>query len=260
MTPLLGLLLEDLTRTRIREIAPHTLVVLPVGAVEQHGPHLPVGTDAFCVEHLARQAALRASERIPVVVTPTLPFGSSHHHQPLGGTMSIGSQTYYHLVRDLCESLVKCGFTRIFIVNGHGGNHDLLQVVARDTALAWPASVAAVSYWQVAWEALVATGAKDRGALPGHAGAFETSLIMALRTDLTVLLPEERHGAVQTDPGDGCVRWHVHGWWEHIDGYTDEPGRASAECGRDWLERTTLGLAQAFERFYHAGGARPETS
>ena len=252
MKSLPELLLGDLTRTQIREIAARTLVVLPVGAIEQHGPHLPVGTDTFCVEHIARHATSRASEDIPVVVTPTLPFGSSHHHQPLGATMSIRSQTYYHLVRDLCESLVKCGFTRIFIVNGHGGNHDLLQVVARDIALEYLASVAAVSYWQASEERSSTTEMKGTAPLPGHAGVFETSLIMALRTDLTLRLPTKRRGGVDPVAEDGSIRWHLHGWWERIDGYTDDPRHASAGWGREWLDGKIMELARALIKFYHA--------
>ena len=88
-------LLEELNREEIRELARHALAVMPVAATEQHGPHLPVGTDMFTVEHIARRAADEAADRIPVVVTPTLPFGSSHHHFPFGGTLSLTTETYY---------------------------------------------------------------------------------------------------------------------------------------------------------------------
>ena len=70
------LLLQELTRAESRQIAPETLVVWPVGALEQHGPHLPVGTDYLTVETLGRRSAQQASGRIPVFVAPPLPFGS----------------------------------------------------------------------------------------------------------------------------------------------------------------------------------------
>src|SRR5688500_12711576 len=95
------LLLQELTREEANAIAPAALVVLPVGATEQHGPHLPVGTDTFAVEHLARAAAAEAARDIPIVVAPTFPFGSSPNHLPLGGTMSLGTETYYRAVSDL---------------------------------------------------------------------------------------------------------------------------------------------------------------
>jgi creatinine amidohydrolase len=178
------ILLEELTREEARTAAPHALVVLPVGATEQHGPHLPVGTDSLTIEYLARAAATVAAAQIPVLVAPTLPFGSSHHHLPFGGTMSLGTETYYRVLYDLVESLLTSGFRQIFLLNGHGGNSELMQLVVRDLALKHPSRLAAASYWTVAWEALVEEEAHVPGRLPGHAGAFETSQVMALRPDL----------------------------------------------------------------------------
>src|SRR6266511_1728752 len=98
------LLLHKLTREEAGAVAPATLLVFPVGAIEQHGPHLPVWTDTWVVEHIARAAAVAAADEIPVLVAPTLPFGSSHHHLPFGGTMSLGTETYYRALCDLVES------------------------------------------------------------------------------------------------------------------------------------------------------------
>src|SRR5262245_39354742 len=144
----LRLLLEEMTRVEARSAAAGgALLVWPLGAIEQHGPHLPVGTDTITIESLTRRAAERAAQPLPIVVAPTLPFGSSHHHVPFGGTMSLGSEAYYRIVCELTESLIQSGFHRLFLVNGHGGNHELLQLVARDLALKHPISIAAASYW-----------------------------------------------------------------------------------------------------------------
>src|SRR5438034_9863512 len=126
------LLLHEFTRTELAALAPDALLVLPTGAIEQHGPHLPIGTDFFAVEHVTRTAAAEAAAQIPVLVTPTMPFGSSHHHLPFGGTMSLSTETYYRVIYELAESLIVSGFRRMFIVNGHGGNNELIQLVARD--------------------------------------------------------------------------------------------------------------------------------
>ena len=88
------LLFEELTRDEIRTLAPNTMALLPVGAMEQHGPHLPVGTDSFTVEYIARTAAAELAADVPVLVAPTLPFGSSHHHLPFSGTLSLGTETW----------------------------------------------------------------------------------------------------------------------------------------------------------------------
>ena len=85
----------------------------------------------------ARRRA-RRPHQIPLVVTPTLPFGSSEHHFPFGGTISLSTTVYYDAVTAIVESLVRDGFRRIFLVNGHGGNHELIQLVARDVALRLP--------------------------------------------------------------------------------------------------------------------------
>ncbi|MEI7772206.1 MAG: creatininase family protein, partial [Chloroflexales bacterium] len=194
------LLLDELTRAEARALAPDALVVLPVGATEQHGPHLPVGTDRMIVEHVARAAAAQVAGAIPVVVAPTLPFGSSHHHVPFGGTLSLGTETYYRALVDLAESLIASGFRRIFILNGHGGNSELIQLVARDLALKHPATLAAAPYWTIAWDALVAERAHVAAGLPGHAGTFETSLVLALRPDLVREPRPHRDAPADTDP------------------------------------------------------------
>src|SRR5262245_34367011 len=118
-------LLHELTREDARAAAADTLLLLPVGSVEQHGPHLPLGTDFMTAEHLALEAAERAGREIPVVVAPTLPFGSSHHHIPFGGTMSLSTETYYRLLYELGSSLADSGFRILFLINGHGGNHEV---------------------------------------------------------------------------------------------------------------------------------------
>ncbi|MGE3799099.1 MAG: creatininase family protein, partial [Thermomicrobiales bacterium] len=80
-------LFHELTREEIgRRARDGAIAVLPTGAIEQHGPHLPVGTDTFAVEHIVRFAAASIADRVPVLVTPTLPFGCSPHHLSFGGT------------------------------------------------------------------------------------------------------------------------------------------------------------------------------
>ncbi|MCA1553406.1 MAG: creatininase family protein [Chloroflexi bacterium] len=253
------LLLHELTREEARTAAPDTLLIFPVGATEQHGPHLPVGTDWLTIEHVARTAAVAVASSIPVVVAPTLPFGSSHHHLPFGGTMSLGTETYFRVLYELCESLIVGGFRRIFILNGHGGNHELVQLAARDLALKHAVSIAAASYWTIAWDALVAIGAHEQGNLPGHSGIYETSQMMALRPEL-VREPRPHRDAVGSgDPRGFAAPYRVetHGSWQAMDGYTDSPDQADAERGTRYLDAVVGALARAFGEFY-AGKATAE--
>lgn len=246
------LLLQEITRTVAREQAAETLVVWPVGALEQHGPHLPVGTDYLTVESLSRAAAQQAAGQIPVLVAPTLPFGSSQHHLPFGGTMSLSTEVYYRIVYELAESLIISGFRKIFIVNGHGGNNELVQLVARDLALKHPVSMAAASYWTVAWDALVALDAHKPGRLPGHAGAFETSLILALHPDLVQEPRPHRDNVAGSDPRSFYrpYRAEHHGSWQAIDGYSDSPDRGDAEKGQAYWSAIVDALAAAMVEFY----------
>src|SRR5712691_8251610 len=95
VTPERSLLFAELSRTDLADLAPRSLAIVPLGATEQHGPHLPTGTDFFHAEWVARDAAKRAAGRISLVVTPTLPFGSSEHHFPFGATISLSTTVYY---------------------------------------------------------------------------------------------------------------------------------------------------------------------
>jgi creatinine amidohydrolase len=247
-------LFNELTRVAAKEWAANGLLVIPVGATEQHGPHLPVGTDTFAVETISRRAAEAASDSIPVVVSPTLPFGCSPHHLPFGGTMSLSTEVYYRAVSDLVESLIIGGWTRILVVNGHGGNSELIQLVVRDLALKHPANLAALAYWNSAWDALIDDGVHLNGRMPGHAGAFESSLVLALRPELVVEPRPARPGNHASDPKGNAPRYRLetNGSWQVIDGYTDSPAAGSAELGAGYLDVIVEELRKTMIDFYEA--------
>jgi len=250
------LLFDELTREALQEVGADALFVWPVGATEQHGPHLPVGTDAFHAERVTRDAAAIAARTIPVVLVPILPFGSSPHHLPFGGTMSLATETYYRIVLELAESLITGGVRRLFIVNGHGGNHELVQLVARDLALRHEVDVGAGSWWAMAWDALVDVGAHETGRFPGHSGAFETSLVLAMRPDLVHPPLPHRQEPGSTDPRrfGGLHRTERHGFWQRIDGYTDSPDLGDADRGRRFLEVAARAVAEQLVAFWSGGG------
>ena len=112
-------------------LARDPLVVLPIGALEQHGPHLPVGVDANSVEEVALRTAeaLRGSEP-PTLVLPTLWYGYSPHHMTFKGTVTLRSETFLAVAADIAELILSHGGRRIVLLNGHGGNVGSLDVVA----------------------------------------------------------------------------------------------------------------------------------
>jgi len=244
-------LLHEITRDEAARRASGALAVLPVGATEQHGPHLPLGTDFLIVEHVTRASALQAQATVDVLVAPTFQTGSSHHHLPFGGTISLATERYYGALRDMTASLIQSGFRRIFIVNGHGGNHELIELVVRDLALSHACNLGAASYWDLARASLAERAPDLGGRLPGHAGAFETSLIMALHPDLVAdPLPhrtaeELQRSIVPTAP----FRAERHGFWQRIDGYTDSPDHARAELGQRLLEIIVAAVASELVSF-----------
>ena len=246
--------LEELTREQARAFAPEGLVVLPVAAIEQHGPHLPLGTDLYETSHVAERAVAAAAASIPVVLAPALPYGSSHHHLPWSGTMSLRGEVLAAVLADLLASLATGGFRRVFLLNGHGGNHELVELAARDAALAHDLDVAAGSWWAMAREAMLASGAGALGRVPGHAGGFESSLVLALRPELVAAELPARPGAAA--PPAAGHRTERHGAWVASDGFSDDPSQASAAAGAALLEVAARVVADAlvgFQREPRAG-------
>lgn len=153
------------------EASPHAWVLIPLGSTEQHGPHLPMATDAIIAEAVACAAApgIREQARCPVVVAPTLPYGASGEHQDFPGTLSIG----HHGLQVFLIELIRSASTwaeRIVLVNAHGGNEPTLSAIVR----------------QMRGEGHGVIGAGCGLAAPtdSHAGHDETSVMLHLRPDL----------------------------------------------------------------------------
>ncbi|RKN66088.1 creatininase family protein [Paenibacillus ginsengarvi] len=236
-------------------------ILVPLAATEQHGPHLPVYTDTWIAGHIAEESVRAAGRDVPVLLAPVLPIGCSEHHLSFGGTISLSPMTYFAVLRDIGESLVKDGFRKIIFLNGHGGNEPMMQQVANDLAVRHPIWTAAASYWSLARESLQRIDASEVGPVPGHAGGFETSAIMALgdglvRTDRIGATHPERDWIFAGPPGAFVGR---HGELTGCDGYTDAPVRATAEKGRlyldtiaeavsGWIVRTVQAMDRGEER------------
>jgi creatinine amidohydrolase len=245
---------NESSRDELQALLPESIVLLPTGATEQHGPHLPTGHDSFTVAEIAERAARRCGAN--VVLAPTLTFGSSHHHLPFGGTLTLSTETYYRVVTDLVESMTAGGARQIFLLNGHGGNQELNQLVARDVARLQPpnaaVTIAAASYWQVAAASLASDEMLAGMPLPGHAGQFETSTMLAMSPQRI----REPRLVRDADPYPGeviaGVRLETTGSWQVFDGYTDFPHRATAELGERILEHVIRDVAAALDTLARA--------
>lgn len=246
-------LLADHTREEIRQLAASSTVVLPTASIEQHGPHLPIRTDSTLCGTVARLAAEQANT--PVLVAPVLIYGNSHHHRPFPGVLSLASDTYMQAVTEVVEGLILSGFRKIILLNGHGGNTDSNRVVALDVPnrLGHPVAIGAAAYWDIARPALVEAGLIAGELVPGHAGRFETALMMAIQPQLV-----NEEGLGQTtdqsqaakglfaDLTGGTVQ--IHGNWAASAGYSDNPAAATKEEGQAMLDV----IVERVARFYVA--------
>jgi len=233
-----------------------SLVIIPVGAIEQHGPHLATGTDFMIVSEVTKAAVSVIAKEIDVIQIPTLPFGFSDHHLQFGATVSLRPETLQLVLLDICQSLLDSGFRNLFILNGHGGNNEIVSIVAREFAIDNDLRVGASSYWVMAWDELVKEGAHKSNRLPGHAGAFETSMMRFLRPNLVKEPLPERSGEFSSNPKSfyGAFVAEDPRNWTKIDGYSDSPTKAISTDGERWFQASVSGVAQALREFME--GAR----
>ncbi|MBI3976792.1 MAG: creatininase family protein [Chloroflexi bacterium] len=171
---------QEMRRGEIEEVAKaEGIPIVPVGSIEQHGPHLPLNTDICDAWSIAQRAAER-SERFPIVVAPPIWWGVSPYHMGFPGTISLRPETLDALIVDVCTSIHAHGFAKIVLLNGHGGNF-LQPVVTRLTAEGVPTAV--VTYWDLMREEMAAISQTDGGSI-GHSGEMETSLQLFLQPHL----------------------------------------------------------------------------
>ena len=220
------------------------LVLLPVAATEQHGPHLPTGTDTFLCEEACRRTAEIVSATRPIVVAPTLWMGLSEHHVAYGGTFSVSLPTWHAILRELCTSILRAGFKRIVIVNGHGGNISALNALTVDLTRETGAAIATTSYISFA-EAEAAAILEDQDGLQ-HACEGETSMIMAIRPEL-VDLDQLGHAVGPNATRSQALARPLHVWKSFQEmtpsGVFGDARRASADKGERLLAAASANMA-----------------
>jgi creatinine amidohydrolase len=184
---------HEMTFPQLRQVPRlSTVVVAPIAACEQHSRHLPTFTDTILVTGVAEGVEERMPDR--VLLLPTLWFGASAHHLRFGATLSAEVDTHIDMLCDLLVPLLEDGYTRVLLLNGHGGNIDTMHVALRRLQPRYrDRLLTAASYWDLA-EAELSALARGPRKIMGHACEFETSMIMALRPEL--VLKEE----IQDDP------------------------------------------------------------
>ncbi|MCC6467279.1 MAG: creatininase family protein [Alphaproteobacteria bacterium] len=158
------------------------IVLVPIGATEQHGPHLPVQVDARLAGEVCVRAARIVAKHEPIVTLPSIWFGMSEHHMRLGGTITLDFETMYAVIRCVVRSLREHGFRRIFILNGHGGNTTALENIVGELTIKHQIPLACGTYWDIAQDAIAKLLEKQKRLL--HACEAETSMMLALTPEL----------------------------------------------------------------------------
>jgi creatinine amidohydrolase/Fe(II)-dependent formamide hydrolase-like protein len=212
------------------------IALLPVGAIEQHGPHLPLDTDAFDADYLALRVAEACSDPKPLVL-PNIPYGVSYHHDEFKGTVSISNDTLAKLVYDIGMSISHNGIKKLVIINAHGGNSPALnyaaQMINRDAHIFVCVDTGETSdvdiYAQVETPNDV------------HAGEIETSTSLAVRPNLVKMdqvrreVPEFSSRYLDFTSKRG-VLWYAYTQKISQSGVMGDPTKASAEKGKKFWE------------------------
>ncbi len=219
-----------------------SVLVVPVGSVEQHGPHMPVATDVVLADAVARGAAATASaDDVPVLVSPPVWTGSSDHHLHWGGTITLEVATMLTVLTQIARSALQNGFDAIFFLNGHGGNSPIVSAATKTVGTEHPhVEVIATTYYFLA-EPVAEEIRDSRYGGMSHAGEFETSLMLHLAPELV----REREYAVDyREEPKGGYDGAFHDFFSHGPlsvyraadsqtgpGTTGDPTLASAEKG-----------------------------
>lgn len=174
------------------------VALLPTGSTEQHGPALPLGTD-----HIAAEAIARDIDRDDTIVLPTVPVGVSEHHRQFEGTLWVAPETFERYVRETAASIASHGVRKLVLVNGHGGNTDALQRVARSLRQSETAYAAPWNWWEALGDKREAWFEENGG----HADALETSVMLSIAGDR---VEEDRLAAAEAGASEGWGKT-VHG-------------------------------------------------
>ncbi len=236
---------RDLTRLEMEQInKKETIVLIPVGAVEQHGNQAPLGTDDIIAEAMVKHIGSALEEAgeadFPMLVFPVIPVGLSTEHKNFCGTVTLKPDTYYHLLYDICTSLARHGFRKIAFLVCHGGNMPVIQVLSRELRSELgiaPFFLSSGAFGHPDVKATVSEG----NIWDFHGGEMETSMVMAVDESLVKLETAEAgmpssfvHNKALLPYGNVSIGW-VSEDWKTKDGKPigigGDPTGATAEKG-----------------------------
>lgn len=230
--------LADLSWPQVEEaVKTDPVVILPIGTIEAHGPGLPLDVDA----HTVGEIALAVGERVGALVAPTVAYGYSSTWTRYPGTLTLKAETLDRVLCDILESLIRTGFRKLFLLNGHRHNYSVMETVARSTMDRFHSEIpdlvlATGSYWEIARDEINRLRRSERGGM-AHACELETSLQLYLRPDRVNLeaIRSANRLPAGWDLGDHqppVLLWRAWIGPERHSGIIGHPEHASAEAGK----------------------------
>lgn len=243
----------------------NTVIIQPMGAIEQHGHHLPLAVDAVITAGVLGHALAALDPAIPAFALPPLYYGKSNEHWRFPGTITLTATTLTHVLMDVGHSLFQAGFRKLILLNGHGGQPQVLEIVARDLhqqyADFW---VFPHFVWSVPHCAADLLTPKEL-AEGIHAGDAETSLLLALlpdQVDMSQAIAEYPPVLAATSPlsleGALPISWATHDLSRS--GVIGDPTTASRAKGLQLLDSLAQGWVEVFQAVHTFHWPEPESS
>lgn len=233
--------LFEMTRPEVEQAlaAGIDTVVVTFGATEQHGLHLPLGTDFMWGEELGERVARALGDAL---VAPGVRIGCSEHHMDFAGSLTLREETFIQVVADLCHSLTRHGFHHIVLIPTHGGNFTPLARAVEAVQPEVPETNLIAFTDLMTFMDEIFRVAGEHGVTPeqagGHAGEHETSLMLAVRPDL-VAMAEAQPGYVGDQLGVAPIVFEQGFRAVTENGVLGDPRPASAASGEDYLTAMT---------------------
>jgi creatinine amidohydrolase len=229
------------------------VVVLAVGSVEQHGPHLPTITDSLVGQTVLARALERVDPAVQVWVIPPLTYGKSNEHRPFAGTITLSATTMAAVIGDIARSLARSGFRRLILLNSHGGNPQVLDAIARDLHEETGLMLFSLSVFRLGLPP--SPPLRPEETIWGmHAGDTETSAVLAVAPELVHMDRTRQLGdypklpAGLTHLGSQGPYGPVGFSWLSADlsttGVLGDPRQATAEQGAERQAATVARLAE----------------
>lgn len=230
-----------------------TVAVLPVGAIEQHGPHLPVAVDTCLLDAIVKRTLDRLPEGAPVLVLPTSAVGKSDEHVAFPGTLTLSAETLGRVWYEIGVSVRRADVRKLLFVNSHGGQPQVMQIVARALRVEHAMLTAAASWFSWGLPEGLFDAAEVRHGI--HGGAIETAMMLAVRPDLVdgaaaadfvpVTIADDLDYPRLRALGPAGLGWQAQDL--HRLGVCGNATRATAEAGHAVLDHAATCLAELLD-------------